>query len=509
MKDTINTSLISLYDLENNAVRSISSTLRKDGFRVFEIYFKNWINNYMAWPKEKELNSLIGILRETDTELVGISLRASAYLKVATLLTEKIKEALGITVVWGGIHPTLVPEECIEIADIVCVGEAEYSMLGLVKNLSTHKPLDMVPNLWIRTEQGIKKNSIQLLIKNLDVLPLLDYTSKDKYYIENGSILRGEPLIKRPLFRIMASRGCFYRCSFCYNSGLKKIYRIEDRYFRYRSVENIITELLQAKQMFKKLKYVRFDDEMFIFDNKWIREFCREYKRKIDLPFECFLCPGNYEEDLLADLKDAGLRVIYMGIEGSERINRTLYNRRFSEKEILRNAEIFHKLKLDARYQIILDDPLSDETDKREFFEFLMRFPRPFEFYLFSLTVFPKTDLAATLLNKGLINEDDIEGRATKTFSQLRVDLTFPRPKSDQFWTSLIVLISKNFVPKALIYRLSKSRFLYTHPMPLVIFSQLCNLIKMMLVVFKMLLEGKITFDVCRQWLNSKSLITQ
>ncbi len=509
MKEEITTSLISLYDVENNAVRSIAALLRKNGYRVFEIYFKNWVNNRLVWPKKRELDNLINLLRNTNTDLVGISLRASAYLKVTISITEYIKRFLKIPIVWGGLHPTLVPEECIEFADIVCLGEGEYPMLELADSISQQKDIDNTPNLWIRKGKEIKRNEIRPLIQNLDELPFLDYTSEDKYYIENRRVFIGDPVIKRPLFRIMASRGCLFDCSYCYNSILKKIYHSKGRYFRYRSVKNVIEELSRIKRIFKNLKYIRFDDEMFIFNNEWIKEFCQEYKKRIDLPFECFLSPENYKEELLPRLKQAGLKVVYMGIEGPNRINKTLYNRKFSVKDILNDIRIFHKLGLDARYQIILDDPLSTEEDKRTFFEFLMDLPRPFELYLFSLTIFPRTKLAETLLAQGLISESDIEGKAMKTFSQLRVDLSFPRAKSDQFWISLIVLISKNFVSKSLIDRLSRSKFLYKHPRPLVIFSQICNLLKMVWVVFKMFLKGEMTWIQFKQWANPRSLITQ
>ncbi len=508
-KKKITINLISLYDVENNAVRGIAALLRKNGYRVFEIYFKNWVNNRLFWPKERELDNLVDILRNTNPDLIGISLRASAYLKVAILITKHIKRFLEIPVVWGGLHPTLVPEECIEFADIVCRGEGEYPILELADSISKQKDINNISNLWIRRGKEIKRNEIRPLIQNLDELPFLDYTSKNKYYIDNRRVFVGDPVIKRPLFRIMASRGCLFNCSYCYNSILKKIYQGKGKYFRYRSVKNVIEELCRIKQIFKNLKYIRFDDEMFIFNKEWIKEFCQEYRKRVNLPFECFLCPENYEEELLPRLKQAGLKVVYMGIEGSDRINKVLYNRKFSVKDILGNVRTFHKLSLDARYQIILDDPLSTEEDKRTFFEFLMDLPRPFELYLFSLTIFPKTKLAEALLAQGLINESDIEGKAMKTFSQLRVDLSFPRAKSDQFWISLIVLISKSFVPKSLIHKLSRSKFLYKHPRPLVIFSQISNLLKMVWVVFKMFLRGEMTWVQFRQWANPRSLITQ
>ena len=102
------------------------------------------------------MDNLIDILRNTNTDLIGISLRASAYLKVAISITEYIKRFLKIPIVWGGLHPTLVPEKCIEFADIVCRGEGEYPLLELVDNISKQKEIDNIPNLWIRRGKEIE-----------------------------------------------------------------------------------------------------------------------------------------------------------------------------------------------------------------------------------------------------------------------------------------------------------------------------------------------------------------
>jgi hypothetical protein len=139
----------------------------------------------------------------------------------------------------------------------------------------------------------------------------------------------------------------------------------------------------------------------------------------------------------------------------------------------------------------------------------LYQLPRPFELYLFSLTVFPKTEIAENLLAKGAITEEDVEGSSTKTHQQLRVSLNFPRQPEDAFWISLLVLLSKRFVSKGVIRALFEVRWLRRHPKPLVLFSQLCNLIKMGKVVIRMLRTGEMTKTQLRRWLNPRSLVTQ
>ncbi len=41
------------------------------------------------------------------------------------MLTGKLKRDPDIMVLWGGYHPTLMPSQCIESADVVCIGEGE------------------------------------------------------------------------------------------------------------------------------------------------------------------------------------------------------------------------------------------------------------------------------------------------------------------------------------------------------------------------------------------------
>ena len=60
--------IISLYALENNGTRHVSSALREEGFQVTEVYFKDWVNNNFPWPTEQEVQDLINLLRERQVD---------------------------------------------------------------------------------------------------------------------------------------------------------------------------------------------------------------------------------------------------------------------------------------------------------------------------------------------------------------------------------------------------------------------------------------------------------
>ena len=60
----------------------------------------------------------------------------------------------------------------------------------------------------------------------------------------------------------------------------------------------------------------------------------------------------------------------------------------------------FRQVGIQSNLQIIWDDPFSTEEDKDQLFRMLMELERPFELYLFGLTIYPQTHLARTLLRK-------------------------------------------------------------------------------------------------------------
>jgi radical SAM superfamily enzyme YgiQ (UPF0313 family) len=501
--------LISLYGIENIGIRLISSVLKKEHFPVSTIYLKKWVNNNIHPPTPVEVHHLLGLIKDLNPSLIAISL-GSPYFKIAKALTRQIKQEFDVPIVWGGIHATIAPERCIEGADIVCVGEGEYPIVELAQAISKGGGIDTIQNLWIKKDSQIKKNSLRNLIENLDELPFPDLDSESKYYIEDNKLIQGDPLSKSAEYRIIASRGCPFSCSYCYNSTLRRIYEGKGKYSRQRSVKSIIDELEYSLKKLPHVRKIKFDDDTFIFPKEWIDDFCNLYKRTIHLPFEILLNPAFIEESTLWKLKNAGLKGVQIGIQsGSKREVKEVYARIPANEQILQFAKSNKRLKLDVVYDIILDDPLATEEDKRALFAFLMELPRPFRLFLYSLTIFPKTAIAEKLLTMGLISEKDIEGEATKSFRQFRVSFGYPRSKEDTFYMSLFVLISKSFVPKKFIYWLHKRKFLRQYPYPLKIFSYLCNLIRISFIALIMLVRGELSSLKLKEYASLRLLLSQ
>jgi anaerobic magnesium-protoporphyrin IX monomethyl ester cyclase len=500
---------VSLYVIENTGIRLLAAVLRREGIHVHEVYFKDWVTNRVQPPTEEEVALLISEIRRIQPDMVGMSVRASAFHRIAKELTERIRLELDVPVLWGGMHASSCPEAAAAVADLVCIGEAETTIKTLVERLREGRDIRDTPGMWIHMADGLARNNPAPLLQDLDSLPFPDYHSAEKTFIDGQHIRRGEdPCTQESIYLIMASRGCpFPSCAFCSNSVIDRIYPGQ-KYHRTRSLDHVFAEIQYARLNFPHLKRVRFDDEEFPVAPAWFDEFCRRWPKEIGLPFEIHMDPRVVTKERIQGLKDAGLDMVFMGIQHIETINRELYHRNVSDEKVLSSSAIIHASGVRAGYQVILDDPVSTSEDKRKLFDLLLKLDRPYELVLFSLTVYPASALAEDLKQRHLITDEDIEGPQTKVFSQFRVDLSYPRSVEDQFWTALAVLVSKEFVPKSLLRRLASSRYLAAHPRLLTVLAYAANMIKLGIMGLNLAIRGELSWAVIRRWVSFKSLVT-
>lgn len=503
--------IISLYGIENSGVRYLSSMLKQSNHEVYLILFKKWINNNVCPPTDEEIRILISLLSHLKVGLVGIGF-GSPYFKVAKKISLKVKQELNVPIVWGGIHPTLVPNQCINIADVVCIGEGEGPILDLANALSNNEPIHNINNLWIRQNGRVKKNPVRPLISNLDDLPTRDFGGHDKFFIENNRMFHKDPILSNREHRVSATRGCPYSCSYCYNSTVRKIYNRDKCYYRVMSVDGIMKELKNAVNKFNCIRRIKFDDDTFYFFNPdWIDEFCDRYRKEINIPFEILLNPSLAKKEMLSKLRRAGLDKVQIGIQGgSEEDVETVYNRPARNDKLIQLGYDLKQLHVEVVYDIIFDNPLSNEKDKLELLNLLLQLPRPYKLYLYSLTYFPNTKITKEFLQQGIITPKDVEGEATKSFKQFRLNLNAKRPKSERFWVCIVSLSSKSFIPKPLIKFLSRTEFIRKFPIFVQILANIANFIKMIYIFIEMtVIKREMTITKFKEYANIKKLLIQ
>ena len=139
----------------DQGIRTISSVLKKAGHEV-KMVFMTLSEDYSRNYNKSELMQLFRICK--DSELIGINAYASTSHRAVRIIN--FLKRFNIPIVYGGVHATISPEDCIKYADIVCVGEGEGAILDLVNSLEKNKKITRIKNLWVKKDEKIIKNPV-------------------------------------------------------------------------------------------------------------------------------------------------------------------------------------------------------------------------------------------------------------------------------------------------------------------------------------------------------------
>lgn len=245
--------------------------------------------------------------------------------RCARWIKQSMPEVLTIA---GGPHPTLVPEDVLANPDfdLVCVGEGEYPLLDLANAMQEGRHFADIPNLWLRRGGRSIRNPLRPLLANLDKLPF-----PDRELFDFEQILADND----GWVDMMVGRGCPYQCSYCCNPALREKFKGLGRYVRFRSVDNVLSEIriLASRYVIKTLN---FQDDVFTLDRDWTLQFSRGYEKEFDFPFWINTRVERInDEQIVAALAHAGCRGVRIGIEsGNEDLRAEILKRRMSNDEI-------------------------------------------------------------------------------------------------------------------------------------------------------------------------------
>lgn len=285
-------------------------------------------------------HSIFQDLRALDKLICNISPDVLAYSAITNQIQDirniaSKMERHGIYSVLGGVHPTLLPEECLSIPGInaVCRGEGECAFVEFLGSLEKGEDVTGILNFWVKQNGVIYRNACRPLIEDLDSLPDPDYDLFPYHDLPEYTVNRS--------LVIAASRGCVHDCTYCCNHALRVLYPNSSKYLRYKSPAAVITSIQRGLARYPAIKHIRFMDDTLSQKASWFREFSRLYKNEIRLPYSTNdRCTSITEE--IADLyADSMCFSIDLGIEsGNEFIRNSVMQRKMSNAQIVRGFEL-------------------------------------------------------------------------------------------------------------------------------------------------------------------------
>jgi len=450
---------------ESLGIEYLSGALKSAG-HVTELAFEAGLSETLYFPKKKKRTHsfVLKKIKYFNPGLVMFTSTTNLFPWVKEV-SSAIKEHFAVPILVGGIHPTILPEETIAhpAIDMVCRGEGDEAIVELVGKMESKNDYFNTRNFWFKTNDGIIRNPLRPLIQNLDSLSLPD---KEMYKRS------GFPL-KRVYLQM--SRGCPYRCPYCYNHQLQKLYKVHNHiYYRRRSVASVISEFQDYKKRYGS-KSAYFYDNTFNYGNDWLFEFLSEYCKKVALPFSCYLRADLIDEKIVKALKKANCKWAYIGVEsGNETIRRKILKRNISSEKIMDSVQILKENNIKVVTFNMFGLPGEGSEEMFDTAEMNLKM-KPNAVATFTFYPFPETDLTKEAIEKGYIDSEVLE-KIKNGESNWTEESILKHPYKQLAYNLKIILPLLNKMPKFMRPFFLKNWALKRHSSSLLYFLKIISL---------------------------------
>lgn len=249
--------------------------------------------------------------RKYDYFCTGGMITAWNFLRAACDLVKQIKPEVKVIVGGGVISST--PKSFISVskADVGVIGEGELAVLDIIDAFENNRSLSTVDGVVFRQEDEIIQTKEGKVIQDLDSIPfpawdIFNVGGVYSRYPSHHSILHA-----KRIGSIYTTRGCPFRCTFCYT----------EKTVRQRSIPNVIEEIRQLKNKYG-IRHIMIADDLFVVRKNRTIEFCEAMiKEKMNVTWSATGRCNIVDPEFVKLMKAAGCDFMGLGIEsGSDRV---------------------------------------------------------------------------------------------------------------------------------------------------------------------------------------------
>ncbi len=336
--------------------------------------------------EEKNVFSEIDSFRP---DFVGFQVITGDQDRWGTVALRIKKQYPAIKTIFGGPHFLFFNKVGQEGADFIIRGEGEKSIIRLVEG----KPWD---NL--------------IADPDMDSIPFADRSLfyNDKFPAIRDNVIRN----------FISTRGCVYKCTYCYNSNenWQKMVGEGKKRIRMHSPEYIVNEIEEVFMRYKG-QLVSFQDDIFAIDLDWLEKWVKLYQ-KLRIPFFAQVRPKFITEDRVKLFKEANIHIVSFAIEsGVEKTRTEILDRKETNQEIYAAAQLLHKYGIKFRMQNLLALPVKDPLrDALDTLKFNMKC-KPTLSWCSLLQAYPGTKIADYVVKIGMVKSlEDLMPLVNATF---------------------------------------------------------------------------------------------
>lgn len=327
-----------------------------------------------------------------QADLIGISI-TTYNAKRGYEIAQQIQKP----VVFGGIHASLLPEECLNYGDYVIRGDGNsiVQLVNFLKSKGTEH-IEEIPNLIYKRNGMAFYNETKT--GAINVVP--DFSLMKDYHRLNSNRLLRIPLL------VNASVGCHCNCSFC---SIKVIYPDLIK----RNVGVVIEDVKSQtrnqtflSRFFPRIVWIT--DDNFSSDKKWAKDLLRELAR-VETDYK-FVIQARadiaYDDELLELMTKANIGIIYMGIESLSQKSLDNFNKDLSLEDITHAIKKIRSYGMNVHGLFVFGDDDFKKGDGLEVAKFVRRHKLS-GVLIQPLIPFPGTELFRKLKKDGRILHED------------------------------------------------------------------------------------------------------
>ncbi len=261
-----------------------------------------------SWPR------LLRDLLKQQPVCMGVTAMTGRQI-IEGLKASRIAARAGCSIVWGGVHASLLPAQTVlhPLIDYVVEGEGEETLDELVQYLAEGRDPGCLSGVWT-VENGVPRSAGPRALLDLNLLPETPYDLVDlKRYIAAGSY--------GPFLTLYTSRGCPQRCTFCYNYSFNK------GRWRAFSPERVLEDIERLTTHHPIIEHVQFWDDNFFAHLGRARQIAQGIARRYTGRLTWSVLGAHVREltrmddAYLEDLRASGLKEVVIGVEsGSQKV---------------------------------------------------------------------------------------------------------------------------------------------------------------------------------------------
>ncbi|KKL51443.1 hypothetical protein LCGC14_2295430, partial [marine sediment metagenome] len=305
-----------------------------------------------------------------DSVCLGLSCMTGFQVYDALRVAKAVKTARpDLPIVWGGWHPSILPEETIqnEYVDIVIQGQGDRKFTDVVKRLANHSSLEGIPGITFKQADGSIASSPDCKLEDINNFPSYPY-----HLVDIEKCLDVTDYGRRTI-QYISSYGCPHRCGFCVEPAVNK------RGWTGLAAETVLDDWENLYKKYQIDSIAVYDSNFFV-DKKRVFKICEGLlKRNIKIKW------GNangrvsqlirYEPEIWEAMEQSGCQMILTGAESGSQETLDLLHKDMSIDHLRKFTDLCSKYHIKIFFSYLMGLPWSD-NEKQNIQRFEEEFSR-------------------------------------------------------------------------------------------------------------------------------------